>query len=109
MSKSWQTSDKGQPKHPPHPGAILRNEIFPSLNISQREIADKLGISPATLSEIVNEKRPITINTAEKVARFLGTSPEPWIEMQSNYDKWSKEYNKQKEGERYEFGDWLRQ
>jgi len=79
---------------PTHPGAVLREDIFPSLALSQQMIADRLGVSRRTISQILHEKRAITPDMAIRLARFLGNSPKFWLNMQSTHDLWQLENQK---------------
>lgn len=78
-------------RKPTHPGAILREDILPSLKISQGELADKLAVSRRTISQILNEHRPLTPDMAIRLAYFLGTTPESWLNMQQALDVWELE------------------
>jgi len=79
-------------KRPPtHPGAILREDVFPTLGISVTEFARHLGISRQTLHAVLAEKNSITPELALRIGTFLGNGPKLWIEMQSKYDLWQAE------------------
>jgi addiction module HigA family antidote len=78
----------GRKRRPTHPGEILREDVFPALNITQGELARTLGISRRTVNEIMQEKRPITVDTAHRLARALGTSPDVWLGLQQDVDLW---------------------
>jgi len=78
-------------RKPTHPGAILREDILPSLNITQTELADKLGVSRRTVSHILHEHRPLTPDMAIRLAHLLGTTPESWLNMQQALDVWELE------------------
>jgi addiction module HigA family antidote len=71
---------------PVHPGALLREDIIPALGKGMTELKDLLGISRQQLYDIVNEKKPITANTALRFGKLLGDSPEFWLAMQNTYD-----------------------
>lgn len=58
-------------RKPTHPGAILREDILPSLNLTQGELADRLGVSRRSISQILNEHRPITPDMAIRLAHLL--------------------------------------
>ncbi len=75
-------------RRPTHPGAILREDVLPSLNISQTELADRLGVSRRSVSQILHEHRPLTADMAIRLAHFLGTTPESWLNMQQALDVW---------------------
>ena len=78
-------------RKPTHPGAILREDVLPSLNITQTELADKLGVSRRTVSHILHEHRPLTPDMAIRLAHLLGTTPESWLNMQQALDVWELE------------------
>jgi addiction module HigA family antidote len=73
-------------RQPTHPGAILREDILPELEISKAGLARALDISRQLLYGILNEEKPITPETAIKLAAFLGNEPEMWLNMQMKYD-----------------------
>jgi addiction module HigA family antidote len=75
-------------RKPTHPGAILREDVLPSLGISQTEFADRLGVSRRTVSQILHEHRPLTADMAIRLAYFLDTTPESWLNMQQALDVW---------------------
>ena len=78
-------------RRPTHPGAILREDVLPSLGITQTELADRLGVSRRTVSQILHEHRPLTPDMAIRLACFLGTTPESWLNMQQALDVWELE------------------
>lgn len=85
------TSLRAKNRKPTHPGEILREDVLPELNISQGELAKHLRVSRRTISEILNERRPLTPDMALRLAHFLGTSPESWLNMQQALDIWQLE------------------
>jgi len=78
-------------RSPTHPGAILREDVFPALGIRVSELANRLGISRQTLHSVLAEKSSITPELALRIGTFLGNGPRLWIEMQSKYDLWQAE------------------
>jgi addiction module HigA family antidote len=70
---------------PIHPGEILREELD-FLEISAAELARTLDVPPNRVSQILNGKRAITVDTALRLGRWLGTSPEFWLNLQRQYD-----------------------
>lgn len=76
---------------PTHPGAILRDDVFPFLEISLDDFANYLGISCQSLQDVLSEKSPLTSGLAIKLGALLGNGPQLWIEMQSKHDLWQKQ------------------
>jgi addiction module HigA family antidote len=79
-------------RKPTHPGAILREDVLPSLGITQTELADRLGVSRRTISQILHEQRPLTADMAIRLSHFLGTTPESWLNMQQALDIWDLQH-----------------
>jgi addiction module HigA family antidote len=75
-------------KRPTHPGAVLREDVLPALEMSQTEFAQRLGVSRLTISEILLEKRALTAAMAARLGKLLGTSAESWMNMQTTLDLW---------------------
>ena len=71
---------------PVHPGEILLEDFLRPLGLSQAKLARHLGISLVRVNEIVNGKRGISADTAWLLAHAFGTSPQFWINLQTNYD-----------------------
>ena len=69
-----------------HPGEILLEEFLKPSGISQNSIARRIGVPPRRINEIVLGKRRITADTALRLARVFGNSPEFWAGLQSFYD-----------------------
>ena len=75
-------------RRPTHPGAILREDVLPALEMTQTELAQRLGVSRLTVSELLHEKRSMTAEMALRVAKLLNTTPESWLRMQQAVDLW---------------------
>jgi addiction module HigA family antidote len=71
---------------PTHPGEILLEEFLVPMNVSQVAFASHIGVSTQRVNEIVRGKRGVTPETAWLFAEALGTSPEFWLNLQTNYD-----------------------
>jgi addiction module HigA family antidote len=84
-------SRRSKKRRPTHPGAILREDVLPSLGISQTDLADRLGVSRRSVSQVLHEHRPLTPDMAIRIAHFLGTTPESWLNMQQALDVWELE------------------
>ncbi|MGD0828138.1 MAG: HigA family addiction module antitoxin [Desulfobaccales bacterium] len=76
-------------RRPTPPGEILRHEFLESLGLSQKELAEALGITRVRLSEILRGKRAITPDTAFRLARFFDTTPEFWLGLQTDVSLWA--------------------
>jgi addiction module HigA family antidote len=85
------SSLRAKNRRPTHPGAILREDVLPSLGITQTELADRLAVSRRTVSHILHEHRPLTPDMAIRLAHLLGTTPESWLNMQQALDVWELE------------------
>lgn len=73
-------------KLPPiHPGELLRDELD-EVGVSLNELARALRVPMNRISAIVNRKRAITVVTAMRLARYFGTSPQHWLNLQTAYD-----------------------
>jgi len=74
-------------KSPPiHPGKILMEEFLAPMGISQYRLAKDISVSPRRINEIVHEKRSITADTALRLGRFFGMTPQFWLNLQNRYD-----------------------
>jgi addiction module HigA family antidote len=75
------------PKLPPiHPGEIIKEEILGPLNLSVRQLAAALSLTPARVNDIIRGRRGISADTALRLAKFMGTSAEFWLNLQNGYD-----------------------
>lgn len=71
---------------PVHPGEVLREEFMVPLGLSSNALARALGVTTARINEIAREERGITADTALRLARYLGTSEDLWLNLQRRYD-----------------------
>jgi addiction module HigA family antidote len=71
---------------PIHPGEILLEDFLKPMEITQYRLAKSIGVSPQRIGEIVSGKRSITADTALRLAKFFGTDPESWMNLQAHYD-----------------------
>jgi antitoxin HigA-1 len=71
---------------PVHPGEVLLEEFLKPMGLSQNRVAINIGVPPRRINEIILQKRRITADTALRLARFFGTSPEFWLGLQAQYD-----------------------
>ena len=77
-------------RKPTHPGAVLREDILPEMNLSVSELARQLRMSRQSLHRIMAEEQPISPATALKLARLLNTTPDLWLNMQRKVDLWQE-------------------
>ena len=82
---------------PVHPGEVLLEDFMKPLGLTYYRLASDLGVSPIRISQIARGKRAITVDTAMRLARYFGTSPEIWLRLQARYDL---EVAQEKTGER---------
>ena len=75
-------------RRPTHPGAILREDVLPALNMTQTEFAQRLGVSRLSVSDLLHEKRVMTPEMATRVGKLLNTTPDSWLRMQQAVDLW---------------------
>ena len=68
------------------PGEILMEEFMRPLGISINALARALAVPPNRISAIVNGRRAITADTALRLGKYFGTSPETWLDLQSDYE-----------------------
>ncbi len=71
---------------PVHPGEILLEEFMKPLGVSINRLARDIAVPPGRISAIVNGKRAITADTAMRLGRYFGTSPEVWMGLQADYE-----------------------
>jgi addiction module HigA family antidote len=77
-----------QKRKPTHPGAILRDDVFPTLNITFDEFAKDFEVTTQELKDLLAEKIPISSILATKIGALSGNGPDLWLKMQSNFDSW---------------------
>ena len=69
-----------------HPGEVLLEEFLKEFQISQNRLGRDIGMSPRAVNEIVHGKRSVTANSALRLAKYFGTTPEFWLNLQTSYD-----------------------
>ncbi len=79
--------------NPAHPGEVLREHMG---EMPVNKLAAHLGISRVTLSRVLNGSSGISAAMALKLSEALGTSPELWLNMQTQYDLWRASRNRRK-------------
>lgn len=71
---------------PIHPGEILLEDFMKPMGISINRLARDLVVPPGRISAIVNGKRAITADTALRLGKYFGVSPQTWLGLQAEYD-----------------------
>ena len=71
---------------PTHPGEMLFEEFLRPMGLTQRELADGIRVPYQRVNELVNGRRGVTPHTALRLAKFLGTSPDVWMNLQLRWD-----------------------
>ena len=75
-------------RRPTHPGALLREDVLPGLDITQGKLAELLGVSRLTVSQLLHEHRALSPDMAMRLEKLTGTSAESWLRMQEAVDLW---------------------
>lgn len=69
-----------------HPGEILREDFLDPMGISVYALANSIKVPRSRVNDIVRGRRAVTADTALRLARYFGTTPEFWINLQAHYD-----------------------
>lgn len=77
---------------PTHPGEILAKDFLEPLEMTQTELAERLGVQYKRVNQIVNKRRRVTAETAVLLSRAFGTSPEFWLNLQQACDLYEVEH-----------------
>lgn len=78
-------------RKPTHPGAILREDVLPELDLSVTAFAKAIHVSRQTVHRILAEKRGITPEMALKIGKFCGNGAGVWLHMQDAFDLYAAE------------------
>lgn len=71
----------------PHPGELLREDYLPEYHLTPGKLAKAMGLKDRTrIERIVREQQPVTADTALRLAKVFGTSPQLWINLQTAHD-----------------------
>lgn len=87
-------------RKPTHPGELIREDLLTEAGLSQTQLAQLIGVSRKTVSDIVNECRRITPDLALRLARVFNSTPEMWLNMQQAVDLWEAQNIHKKEYEK---------
>lgn len=75
-------------RRPTPPGEILEKDFMELLGLTQQQVADGAGISRRRVNEIIRGRREITPDTAMRLGKLFGVSPELWLNLQQAYTLW---------------------
>ena len=70
---------------PIHPGEILREEYLAQIGMSANALSIRLRVSASRINDVLRERRRITTDTALRLARFFNTTPQFWLNLQTNF------------------------
>ena len=71
---------------PVHPGEVLLEEFLKPMALSQKRLALEICVSPRRINQIVSGERAVTPDTALRLARYFGNSPQFWLGLQMDHD-----------------------
>lgn len=71
---------------PTHPGEVLVEEFLRPMGLSQNRVASAIGVPARRINEIALRKRSVTADTALRLAKYFGNSPQFWLGLQMDYD-----------------------
>ncbi len=71
---------------PIHPGEVLLEEFMKPMGVGINRLAREVMVPPNRISAIVNGSRSITADTALRLGKYFGVSPEMWLNLQTDYD-----------------------
>jgi addiction module HigA family antidote len=77
---------KAKTMPPVHPGETLREDFLKPLGLTVNRLATELFVATTRINDIARGRRAITADTALRLARYFGTTPQFWMNLQSNYD-----------------------
>lgn len=73
---------------PVHPGGLLREVVFPALDLTLVELAQKVGVEIGDLADILNEVRPVTPSAADALGALCGNGANIWLQLQAAHNEW---------------------
>ena len=73
------------PFEPTHPGELIRDELQ-SIGMTQSKLAERIGVSPSLLNEVINGKRPVNTELALLLEASIGVPADLWLNLQAEYN-----------------------
>jgi addiction module HigA family antidote len=88
MKTKERTKERLKPERLPniHPGRIIKSEVLEARGITQTDLAAATGLPVSRINDLVKERRGITVDSAIRLGKALGTTPELWLNLQRSYD-----------------------
>jgi antitoxin HigA-1 len=87
-------------REPTTPGEILKEEFLEPAGLTQRALADAIGVERRRINEIIGGKREITPDSAIRLGRFFNVSAQFWMNLQVRYNLWLEQSSRNKEYEK---------
>jgi len=87
-------------REPTHPGEMLLEEFLAPMRLTQRDLANGIRVPYQRVNELVNGRRGITPSTAVRLAKFFGTTPDLWMNLQLRWDLYHAQEAEARELER---------
>lgn len=81
-------TNMGMKRKPTHPGEMLREDFLPDYELSASGLAEALGVSRQSISELLRERRAVSPEMAIRLGRLFGNSAEFWLNAQRDVDLW---------------------
>lgn len=82
-------------REPTHAGEMLLLEFLEPMQLTQRDVAEGIGVPYQRVNELVNGRRGVTPSTALRLAKFFNTTPEFWLNLQQRWDLYQTNRNEQ--------------
>ena len=89
----------GRQIRPVHPGEVIA-DVLDDLEMTQTSFAQMLGVSRRTINQIIQGRRPITVDMAIRIGKTLGNGPQLWLNLQQKVDLWDAMQQHQEEYEK---------
>jgi addiction module HigA family antidote len=84
-------SETGLGFRPPHPGEVLKQDVLPELNMTVGQLAEHLGVTRATLSDLLNERKDVSQTMAIRLGKAFRNGTRFWLALQMQHDLWKLE------------------
>ena len=82
-------------REPTHAGEMLLLEFLEPMHLTQRDVAEGIGVPYQRINELVNGRRGVTPSTALRLAKFFNTTPDFWLNLQQRWDLFQANRNEQ--------------